>query len=99
MQDHISSNWIAHDISHPTNIRTSIKNRDEGDFPVIIRANMRDPSTFFLAQQFPMKDKDILYVSNADSVELLKVLNIISSATSGVSGPAADAVTVRDAVK
>jgi polysaccharide export outer membrane protein len=73
--------------------------KDEGDFPVIIRANMRDPSTFFLAQQFPMKDKDILYVSNADSVELLKVLNIISSATSGVSGPAADAVTVRDAVK
>jgi polysaccharide export outer membrane protein len=78
---------------------TPVSIKDGGDFPVIIRANMRDPSTFFLAQRFPMKDKDILYVSNADSVELLKVLNIISSATSGVAGPAADVVTVRNATR
>jgi polysaccharide export outer membrane protein len=77
---------------------TPVSVKDGGEFPVIIRANMRDPSTFFLAQQLPMKDKDILYVSNADSVELLKVLNIISSATSGVAGPAADAVTVHNAL-
>ncbi|MBB3938014.1 polysaccharide biosynthesis/export family protein [Aureimonas phyllosphaerae] len=64
-------------------------------FPVIFRANLRDPSTFFLAQQFPMRDKDIIYVSNSDSIEVVKFLDIINSATSGVSGPLVDAASVR----
>jgi polysaccharide export outer membrane protein len=68
-------------------------------FPVIFRVNMRDPSTYFLAQQFPMEDKDIIYVSNSNSVELVKFLDIINSATSGIAGPAADAVTIDDAVR
>ncbi|MBB3951174.1 polysaccharide biosynthesis/export family protein [Aureimonas jatrophae] len=68
-------------------------------FPVIFRANLRDPSTYFLAQRFAMEDKDILYVSNADSVELLKVLNIISSTTQTVSGSTADVVLTRDATR
>jgi polysaccharide export outer membrane protein len=68
-------------------------------FPVIFRVNMRDPSAYFLAQQFPMQDKDIIYVSNADSVELIKFLDIINSATSGVAGPAADYVTIKAATK
>jgi len=71
----------------------------EKGFPVVFRINMRDPSTYFLAQQFPMEDKDIIYVSNSNSVELVKFLDIINSATSGVAGPAADAVTIRDAVR
>jgi polysaccharide export outer membrane protein len=53
---------------------------------------MRDPSAYFLAQSFPMQDKDILYVSNADAVELTKVFNIVASATSTVSGTATDVV-------
>jgi polysaccharide export outer membrane protein len=71
----------------------------QNGYPVIFRVNMRDPSTYFLAQQFPMQDKDIVYVSNADSVELVKFLDIINSATSGVAGPAADYITVRAATK
>ncbi|MBB3998177.1 polysaccharide biosynthesis/export family protein [Aureimonas pseudogalii] len=61
-------------------------------YPVIFRSNMRDPSAYFLAQSFPMQDKDILYVSNADAVELTKVFNIVASATSTVSGTATDVV-------
>jgi polysaccharide biosynthesis/export protein len=68
-------------------------------YPAIFRVNMRDPSAYFLAQQFPMQDKDILYVSNSDSVELVKFLDIINSATSGVAGPAADYVTIKAATK
>ena len=68
-------------------------------FPVIIRVNMRDPSTYFLAQQFPMADKDIIYVSNADSVEVIKFLNIINSVTSGTAGPVVDAVAISEGIK
>jgi polysaccharide export outer membrane protein len=64
--------------------------KDGRAFPVIFRANLRDPSSFFLAQTFPMRDRDILYISNADSVELLKVLNIVNSATASVGDAAAD---------
>jgi len=67
--------------------------------PVIFRANMRDPATFFAAQKFAMQDKDVLYVSNANSVELLKFLNIVSSVTSTVSGTASDVTDTRSAVQ
>ena len=47
--------------------------------PAVYRANFRDPSSYFFAQRFPMRHKDVLYVSNADSVEVLKMLNFINS--------------------
>lgn len=68
-----------------------------GDVPVIFRANMRDPASLFAAQKFTMQDKDILYITNADSTELLKFLNIVSSVSATVSGVSSDAVTTRDA--
>lgn len=67
--------------------------------PVIFRANLRDPSTFFAVQKFPMQDKDIIYVTNSDSVELLKFLNILNSVTSTAAGVPSDAVSARDAVR
>lgn len=66
-------------------------------FPVIFRANLRDPSALFLAQQFLMQNDDIIYVSNSDSVELVKVLDIINSVSSGVSGPIQDTASARTA--
>ncbi|CDN53517.1 Capsule polysaccharide export outer membrane protein CtrA [Neorhizobium galegae bv. officinalis bv. officinalis str. HAMBI 1141] len=51
------------------------------DVPVIFRANLRDPAAFFAVQQFPMQDKDVLYVSTADAVELVKFLSILNSVT------------------
>ncbi|WP_407070471.1 polysaccharide biosynthesis/export family protein [Neorhizobium alkalisoli] len=67
--------------------------------PVIFRANMRDPSALFATQKFPMQDKDILYVSNADSVEVLKFLNLVNSVTTTAAGVPSDAVATRDAVR
>ena len=45
--------------------------------PVIYRADLNDPASFFVAQSFPVHNKDVLYVANAPSVELQKFLNII----------------------
>lgn len=53
----------------------------EGKVPVIYRADLKDPATFFVAQSFPMRDKDLLFVSNAPSAELQKFLNLVMSIT------------------
>jgi len=45
--------------------------------PVIYRINMRDPNGFFMARRFPVRNKDILYVSNAPATEVQKVVSIL----------------------
>jgi polysaccharide export outer membrane protein len=45
--------------------------------PVIYRVNMRDPNGFFLARRFPIRNKDILFVSNAPLTEVQKVMSML----------------------
>jgi polysaccharide biosynthesis/export protein len=45
-----------------------------GMVPVIFQADMRAPQAFFLAQSFQMQDKDIVYVANAESTQLDKLI-------------------------
>jgi polysaccharide export outer membrane protein len=73
--------------------------RDQKLIPTIYRANFGDPSSFFFAQSFPMRHKDIVYVANADSVELTKFLTFLRSITSTVSGVAQDVVITKDPVR
>ena len=42
--------------------------------PVIYNLNLRDPSGYFLTQNFEMRNKDVIYTSNAASVETTKFL-------------------------
>lgn len=51
----------------------------DGKIPVIYRINMKDPATFFLAQNFQIRDKDVLYVSNAPLADFQKFVGVISS--------------------
>lgn len=51
----------------------------DGKVPVVYQLNLKDPASFFVAQNFPMDDKDVMYVSNAPVAELQKFLNIIVS--------------------
>jgi polysaccharide export outer membrane protein len=73
--------------------------RDQKLIPTIYRANFRDPSSFFFAQSFPMRHKDIVYVANADAVELTKFLDFLRTITSTVSGVAEDALITRDSIR
>ncbi|WP_121118325.1 polysaccharide biosynthesis/export family protein [Croceibacterium ferulae] len=50
----------------------------DGKVPVIYRANLSDPGSFFLAQSFRMHNGDVLYVSNAPGVDLQKFVSIIT---------------------
>lgn len=51
----------------------------DGKVPVIYRVNMADPATFFIAQGFPISNRDILYVSNAPLADIQKFVTVISS--------------------
>lgn len=51
----------------------------EGKVPVIYKVDLKDPATFFVAQSFPIRNKDVMYVSNSPAAELQKFLNIIGS--------------------
>jgi polysaccharide export outer membrane protein len=51
----------------------------EGKVPLIYRVNLKDSGTFLVAQNFMMKDQDVVYVANAPAAELQKFLNILSS--------------------
>jgi polysaccharide export outer membrane protein len=45
--------------------------------PVVYRVDLKDPRSLFWIQSFPVKDKDVLYVSNAPAAELQKFLNLL----------------------
>ncbi|MHB8843716.1 MAG: polysaccharide biosynthesis/export family protein [Nitrospirota bacterium] len=51
----------------------------DGKVPVIYRVDLKNPATFFVAQSFPIQNRDVLYVSNAPAAELQKFLNIVVS--------------------
>ena len=42
--------------------------------PIIYNVNFRDPSGYFLATAFEIRNKDVLYVSNSTSVQVAKFL-------------------------
>lgn len=59
----------------------------DGKVPVIYRVDLKNPATFFVAQSFPMKNKDVMYVSNAPAAELQKFLNILTSVVYTIATP------------
>jgi len=54
--------------------------------PVVYRINLKDPRAFFLLQNFPMQNKDVLYVANAPAAQLQKFLNLLVSTVYPIQG-------------
>jgi polysaccharide export outer membrane protein len=46
--------------------------------PVVYHLNMMRPGTLFLSQQFAMKDKDLLYIGNAQANQPTKLVQLVS---------------------
>ena len=55
--------------------------------PVIYNVNFRDPSGYFLAQTFDMRNKDVIFTSNAVSVEATKFLNYLRTIMATINDP------------
>ena len=55
-----------------------------GLVPVIYSVNFRDPTAYFHAQRFQMRNHDVLYVANANSVEMTKFLTFLRTSIATV---------------
>jgi polysaccharide biosynthesis/export protein len=60
----------------------------EGPYvPVIYEIDLRDPSSMFLATHFPMRNKDVIYISNARTVESTKFLTYVRLMNTAIQDP------------
>lgn len=66
-----------------------------GDIPVVYRLDLRQARSYFLAQRFPLRDKDIIYVANADLNELQKFFTLLNTLT----GPVITGIVVKGAAQ
>lgn len=57
------------------------KTTPDGKIPVIYRVDMSNPATLLVAQRFPIKNRDVLYVANAPLTDFAKFVNIVASLT------------------
>jgi polysaccharide biosynthesis/export protein len=55
--------------------------------PVIYEVNFRDPSGYFLATKMQMRNKDVLFISNAPAVEIAKALQYFRLIVATVNDP------------
>ncbi|HEX6443264.1 MAG TPA: polysaccharide biosynthesis/export family protein [Stellaceae bacterium] len=65
----------------------------EGTSPLVYRLDLSDAKSYFLAQRFPIHDKDIIYVANADLNELQKFFSLLNTLT----GPVITGIVVENA--
>jgi polysaccharide export outer membrane protein len=63
--------------------------------PVVYRLDLRNAKSFFLAQRFPIEDKDVIYVANADLNELQKFFTLLNT----ITGPVITGIVVKNAVQ
>ena len=61
--------------------------------PVIYLLDLHTPDGFFLAKRFSIRDKDILYVPDADSVGVLKFMNVLTAITAPINPKVATGIS------
>jgi polysaccharide export outer membrane protein len=79
--------WLARELDPTRFVQTGATT-----VPVVYKMSMRDARAYFYARQFPMQNKDILYVSNAPLTEVEKILRMIGQ----VTGLATSGTTLRN---
>ena len=62
--------------------------------PVIYNINLRDPAGYFLATTFEMRNKDVIYVSNASAVEATKAMTFFRTVNGTINDPINTAINV-----
>jgi polysaccharide export outer membrane protein len=62
--------------------------------PVIYNLDLRDPAGYFLASKFEVRNKDVIYVSNASSVEATKFLTYVRLVVGTINDPIYTAVNI-----
>jgi polysaccharide biosynthesis/export protein len=52
---------------------------EDGRVPLVYRLDLKNPASFLVAKDFPMRDGDVIYVATAPAAQLQKFLNILTS--------------------
>jgi polysaccharide export outer membrane protein len=65
----------------------------DGGSPIVYRLDLSDAKSYFLARRFPVRDKDIIYVANAELNELQKFFTLLNTLT----GPVITGIVVKNA--
>lgn len=60
-------------------IASTARRTADGRIPVIYVVDLKDPASLFVAQTFPIRDKDVLYVSRAPLSDLQRFVSIAAS--------------------
>lgn len=60
-------------------IAATARRTPDGHIPVIYVVDLKDPASLFVAQTFPIRDKDVLYVSRAPLSDLQRFVTIAAS--------------------
>lgn len=59
--------------------RVSVEKTANGTVPVVYQVDLRDPASFFVTQNFPIQNRDVIYVSNSPAAEFEKFLRLVVS--------------------
>jgi polysaccharide export outer membrane protein len=63
----------------PPAIAATAARTADGRIPVVYTVDMKDPASFFVAQNFRIRDKDVLYVSRAPLSDLQRFVSVVAS--------------------
>jgi polysaccharide export outer membrane protein len=70
--------------------------RFEGDIvPVIFSVDLRDPAGYFLATQIQMRNADVVFIANAQSVEITKFADFLNT----IMATTSNGVALREQIK
>lgn len=50
-----------------------------GTVPVVYQVDLRDPASFFVTQNFPVQNRDVIYVANSPEAEFNKFMKLLIS--------------------
>jgi polysaccharide export outer membrane protein len=73
--------------------------RADGRVPIVYHLDLANPNSLFMQQRFQIASRDLIYVSNAPSVELEKAIAIFNGVLSPVSATASTASTAAYTIK
>ena len=59
-------------------VEASVKTAD-GTVPVVYQIDLRDPASFFVTQNFPVQNREVIYVANSPAAEFEKFLRLVVS--------------------
>jgi len=62
-------------------------------YPIIFNLNLRDPAGYFLASNFEMRNKDVIFTSNAVAVEATKFMTYVAMVIATVDDPIVAAIS------